>query len=98
MEVIFGSAELMKCYQESERAIRRWGPDIGQRYIARIQALYAAARFSDLFTIRSLGLHPLKGDRQGQYAIKLVGRWRLVIVPVGEDKVRLEEVTKHYGD
>ena len=98
MEVIFGSAELMNCYQESERAIRRWGPDIGRRYVARIHVLYAAARFSDLFTIRSLGLHPLKGDRQGQYAIKLVGRWRLVIVPVGEDKVCLEEVTRHYGD
>jgi plasmid maintenance system killer protein len=98
MEVIFGSAELMKCYQESERAIRRWGPDIGRRYIARIQALYAAAKFSDLFTVKSLGLHALKGERQGQYAMNLAGRSRLVIVRLAEDKVRLEEVTKHYGD
>jgi hypothetical protein len=55
MEVIFGSGELMRCYQESERAIRRWGPDIGRRYVGRIQVLYAAAKFSDLFTVKSLG-------------------------------------------
>jgi proteic killer suppression protein len=98
MEVVFGSPELVKCYQESDRAIRRWGPDVGRRYVARINALYAAGRFSDLYTIRSLRLHPLKGEREGQYAITLIGRWRLVVVPVGEDKVRLEEVTQHYGD
>jgi len=88
----------MRCYQESDRAIRRWGPDIGRRYIQRIQVLYAAKRFSDLSTIRSLRLHALKGEREGQYAMTLLGRWRLVVVPVGEDKVRLEEVTSHYGD
>lgn len=98
MEVVFGSQELMKCYQESDRATRKWGPDVGRRYIQRVNALYAHKKFSDLYTMRSLRLHPLKGEREGQYAITLLARWRLVIVPVGEDKVRLEEVAQHYGD
>lgn len=98
MEVVFGSQELVKCYQESDRAIRRWGPDVGRRYIQRVNVLYAQKRFSDLYTIRSLRLHPLKREREGQYAITLLGRWRLVVVPVAEGKVRLEEVTQHYGD
>jgi proteic killer suppression protein len=94
MDVEFGSQQLMKCYQESGRAMRRWGPDAGRRYIARVNALYAAKKFSDLYTIKSLGLHPLKGERGGQFAITLHGRWRLIIVPEREDAVRIKEVTK----
>jgi plasmid maintenance system killer protein len=98
MEVNFGSGQLLRCYQESDRAVRKWGREVGRKYIARIQALYAAKKFDDLFTIRSLGMHELKGGRKGQYGIILHDRWRLVIVRVGEDTVRVQEVTKHYGD
>jgi plasmid maintenance system killer protein len=98
MEVKFGTRQLMRCYEESSRAMRRWGPDVGRKYIARINSLYAAKKFSDLYTIRSLDLHQLKGGHSGQYAITLHGRWRLILVPEREDAVRVEEVTKHYGD
>jgi proteic killer suppression protein len=98
MKVVFASRQLMSCYEQSDRAMRRWGRNVGRRYIARVQALYAANKFSDLFTIRSLGLHELKGGREGQYAVILHGRWRLVVVREAEDMVRVEEVTHHYGD
>jgi plasmid maintenance system killer protein len=98
MKVLFASRQLMRCYEDSDRAMRKWGPNVGRKYIARVQALYAANKFSDLFTIRSLAVHELKGGHEGQYAVILHGRWRLVVVPEGEDTVRVEEVTHHYGD
>jgi plasmid maintenance system killer protein len=45
-------------------------------------------------------MHPLKGARRGQHAIRLGERERL-IVAFEDDAwtiVRVEEVSKHYGD
>ena len=97
MEVRFGNQQLRRCFERSATATRRWGPDVGRRYIQRIQALYAAERFADLFTIRAFRLHPLGGDREGQYALTLVGRWRIIVRPE-RDLIVVEEVTNHYGD
>jgi plasmid maintenance system killer protein len=55
---------------------------------------------ADLYAIGALRLHPLTGPRQGQLAMTLKWRWRL-IVTVGSDTmtvVRVEEVSKHYDD
>ena len=54
----------------------------------------------DLAALRSLRLHPLKGTRRGRHAINLDGAWRLVVRFEGERLtiVRVEEVSKHYGD
>ena len=47
-----------------------------------------------------LDCHPLKGERAGQYAVTLLGRWRLVFTLQGNtaEIIRIEEVSKHYGD
>ena len=45
-------------------------------------------------------MHPLKGKRRGQFAIRLGDRERL-IVAFEDDAwtiVRVEEVSEHYGD
>ncbi len=54
----------------------------------------------DLFALRALDLHPLKGDRKGQYAIRLGDRERVIVTfaDAGLTVVRIEEVTQHYGD
>jgi len=45
-------------------------------------------------------MHPLRGDRSGQYAIRLGDRERLIITFENEafTIVSVEEVSKHYGD
>lgn len=78
--------------------VREWGLVVGRKYILRVKILGAAMEFNDLYAIRSLRLHELKGPRKGQHAVILHGRWRLVLVRLADDKVRVEEVTKHYGD
>jgi len=98
VEVIFASEKLKRCYEANAVAARLWGAQVARKYISRINALYAARAFSDLFLIKAFRLHKLKGGRQGQYAITVLDRWRLVLVRLQEDVVRVEEVTKHYGD
>lgn len=99
MEVRFASNKLERCYQEQTRAVREWGPEIGPLYIVRVTTLMAAVQFADIFQIRSLHLHPLTGDRQGQYALTIQGRWRLIItLDDNPQEITVEEVGNHYGD
>jgi toxin HigB-1 len=39
--------------------------------------LDAATSLSDISPLKSVGLHPLKGDRKGQWAMTINGPWRL---------------------
>ena len=39
--------------------------------------LDAATALSDISPLKSVGLHPLKGDRKGQWAMTINGPWRL---------------------
>lgn len=42
-----------------------------------LAALDAARSLSDLGSLRSVGLHKLKGDRRDQWAVTINGPWRL---------------------
>ena len=41
------------------------------------------------------GLHPLKGDRKGQWAVWVSGNWRLVFAFDGEDATDLDLIDYH---
>jgi len=47
-----------------------------------------------------LRCHPLRGDREGQWAIKLTGNYRMIFTLRGDkmEIARIEEVSKHYDD
>lgn len=98
MEVIFQSRRLGRCFDESSRAVRAWGHDVGRRYVKRVNELRALSRFDDLFQVRQFRAHRLRG-RPEDCALELVGRWRL-IVRRGDrgDQVVVREVSNHYGD
>lgn len=98
MRVHFASRELARCYESEREAARAWGQVVGRRYIDRINVIRQARSLRDLAAIRSLRLHQLKGERAGQFAIRLTGRWRLVFRLADGDVVMVEEVSAHYGD
>lgn len=79
--------------------MRHWGPEIGRRYVQRVNVLYEAADTNQLTKIRSLRYHKLRADRRGYYAITLQGRWRLILMP-GNDQTEIQvvEVSNHYDD
>lgn len=42
-----------------------------------LAGLDAATALSDLSPLKSVGLHKLSGNRQGQWAMTINGRWRI---------------------
>ena len=89
---------LRQAYQQEVVRVRLWGSKIARLYVQRINALYAAKGAREIFALRSLALHPLRGVLAGKYALRLDGFWRLIVVFIGKEMkvVRVEEVTKHY--
>ena len=99
MRVEFRTNALQKHYEQSTKAIRAYGPDVGRRYIQRVNILKNSADKAAVMAQKTLRCHPLTGDRKGEYAIQLTGQARL-IVTFGTcfEGVRSEEVSKHYDD
>jgi proteic killer suppression protein len=56
---------------------RRLSPAILKRAAMRLIQLHAAVRLSDLRLPRSNHLEALKGDRAGQYSIRINDQWRV---------------------
>jgi len=44
----------------------------------RLAELNAASALADLSPLKSIGLHKLKGDRKGYWAMNVNGPWRIV--------------------
>lgn len=61
---------------EGEKPNRFGGLDFDAA-IDLLLALNAATRLADLSPLKSIGLHKLKGDREGQWAITVNGPWRI---------------------
>jgi proteic killer suppression protein len=60
--------------------------------------LRSTDKFKQLFGFQALKLHPLKGDRAGQYSITLTGNYRLIIEKLGEETVFIVDVEDYHGD
>jgi len=62
--------------------------------------LQAAKTLYDLNSLPGLECHPLKGNRAGQYAVKLDGAWRLIFSIEGDvlKIICILEVSRHYDD
>ena len=100
MQVEFRTRKLRECYQESKKAVKEWGDKVARRYVERVNVLKVTRSADDLYKIAPLRFHALKGKKEGQYSLTLIDRWRLVTTFVDDAKtiVRIEEVSKHYGD
>ena len=100
MDVRFRNNKLEKWFTQSKIGIRALGPEVGRRYIQRINIIKTAENLDELMRLPGLRCHPLTGNRAGQYAIALTGFVRLIVTmdPEAANAVCIEEVSKHYGD
>ncbi len=99
MRVVFRTSKLRRAHEDSSYATRLWGEAVAGKYILRMEVIYAAADFDVLRRIKALRLHPLDSPRDGQWAMDLTGRWRLIVIPSeDEEELTMWEVTNHYGD
>ena len=98
MQIEFSANRLADVSVSLAEASRLFGVPIGRKYIQRLAVLIATDKFTQLYGHRSLRLHPLKGNRAGQYSITLTGNYRLIIEKVQDDKVRIIDVEDYHGD
>lgn len=98
MELDFASNRLNDAAISLSEASRLFGVPIGRKYIQRLAILRAVEKFSQLYGFQALRLHPLKGNRTGQYAITLTGNYRLIVEKIREDKINIMEVEDYHGD
>lgn len=100
MEVFFRTRKLKKRYEESREAEKIYGREVARKYIERVNIIKQVHDINELCTLPGLRCHPLKGDRKGEWVIKLTGFYRLIFTLEGKklEIVCIEEVSKHYDD
>ncbi|MFM7345774.1 MAG: type II toxin-antitoxin system RelE/ParE family toxin [Tagaea sp.] len=90
----FASAPTRRFYETGKS--RFSGPDEETAHLA-LAALDEAVSLAELGALRSIGLHKLKGDRKGQWAMTISGRWRLCFKFADGDAFEVEIVDYHRG-
>lgn len=100
MEVLFRTRKLKKQYEDYRQAKKAYDEDVARRYIERINIIKSTRDIEELHKLPGLRCHELKGNRRGQWAINLTGKYRLIFTLTGKQLqiVHIEEVSKHYGD
>jgi proteic killer suppression protein len=81
---------------EGERPNQFRGLDIDAA-IDLLLALNAAKSLHDLSPLASVGLHKLKGDRKGQWAMTVNGPWRVCFEFRKSDAYEVEIIDYHRG-
>jgi proteic killer suppression protein len=56
---------------------RKFPPDVASRAARKLEYVHLAEQLDDLKVPPGNRLHPLSGDRQGQYAISINDQWRI---------------------
>ena len=98
MNIEFASNHLSVASVSFSEASRLFGVPIGKKYIQRLAVLRATDKLGQLYGLRALSLHPLKGNQAGQYSVNLNENYRLIIEKVQEDTVRIIDVEDYHGN
>ena len=70
----WGNTATRRLFENGKSRFRGLDADLALDLLA---ALHAAERLDHISPLKSVGLHPLKGDRKGQWAITVNGPWRI---------------------
>jgi toxin HigB-1 len=98
MKIQFKTKQLQKQYEDYRQANKVYPEEVARKYIQRINIIQQASNIEELKKLPAIHCHALLGKRQGQWAIKLTGYYRLIFSLEGDrlEIVRIEEVSKHY--
>ena len=75
--------------------VRRLPPDIQRRARVRLQRVVAAAALTDLRVPPSHRLEALRGNREGQYSIRINDQWRVCFIWTGQGAMEIEITDYH---
>ena len=92
MRIEYKSRKLEKQCTDAPTAVRDFGQRNAGRIKQRMQELKHAPSIQTLLISRIGRCHPLKGDREGQYAMDLSGGLRLIFRDSGYEGVEVQAV------
>ncbi len=100
MDIRFKTNNLEKAYLKTKEGVRLLGPEIHRKYVQRINLIEQAQSIEELSILPGLHWHSPKGNRAGQFSVRLTGNFRLILTidDVAPNTVRVEEVTDYHGD
>lgn len=75
--------------------VRRFPPTLAQRTQNKLKIVYSASRLDDLNVPPGNRLEALKGDRRGQWSIRINEQWRICFKWDGAKAVAIEVVGYH---
>lgn len=78
MQIHYRNKKICEQCEKQAVAQKELGADCAKKLKQRLAELAAAANVAELVAGRP---HPLKGERQGQFALDLAGGYRLVFAP-----------------
>ncbi len=104
MELEYKNAKVEKYCRKKSEAVRKFGKKVGDKLHLRLTQLTAFETLADVPNTPPFRRHRLKDLREGQFAIDLTERYRLIIEPLNgeiEDLksitiIEVEEVSNHY--
>lgn len=89
MEIVFRNESLRRTCNDTRRGLTKYGDARFRVMRRRLDDLRAASNLLELPPASRC--HPLKGDREGQFAVDLDGGWRLVFEPADDPLPRLAD-------
>ena len=70
-------------------------PDVAQRAHNKLRIVARVSNLQDLQMFPGMKLEHLKGDRKGQYSIRVNDQWRICFIWTGQEAVEIEFVDYH---
>jgi toxin HigB-1 len=97
MDVIFKDHSLDRLETDATYSGRFGGPVV-KAYRKAMQHIRAATDERTLYARRSFRFEKLKGDREGQYSMRLNDQWRLIVELQGDapKKVHVIEIADYH--
>jgi len=79
VRLAFDDPDLKRLYTDGGFPLPRLSPELITAFRKKVGFLAQATTQQDIRAMRSFNLEKLKGDREGQYSIRLNIRWRLIL-------------------
>ena len=101
MKVFFESEDLANLYEADPDRLKgkqKIPVVVVKQYQRKVNILISITELNELNNFRSLNFEALKGDRNGQYSLRLNKQYRLLfkINRNGELEIIIIEISKHY--
>lgn len=90
MKIVFADEKLRKLCNKQQALIRRYGDRNARVIRRRLDDLAAVECLADMWQLPGR-IHPLTGDRKGQYSLDLKHPLRLILEPADEPPALLED-------